>query len=437
MFGTPTFLEYTMVTSTNTSDAILARMMALHPKIIDLTLDRMWRLLEALGNPQEKLPPVVHLAGTNGKGSTQAIVRAGLEGRGDKVHAYTSPHLARFHERIRLAGNLIDEGHLAAVLDECWEANDKQNITYFEITTCAAMLAFSRTAADYTLLEVGLGGRLDATNVIGTPELTVITPVSKDHEQFLGETIAEIAAEKAGILKRGVPCIVGPQSDEAMDVVERAAARVGAPLIAYGQHWHVHEERGRLVFQDERGLLDLPLPALAGAHQIQNAGAALAALRYLGADEAACEAAMRNVSWPARMQRLKKGPLVEAAAGAELWLDGGHNAAAGKALADVISQLPVRSTHLVCGMLNTKDISGYLTPLAQVADSLTAVSIPDEPNTLPAEETARAAQSAGFEAYESVNVLDAINAIIERSPGSRVLICGSLYLAGAVLRENA
>jgi len=437
LFGTPTFLEYTMVTSTNTSDAILARMMALHPKIIDLTLDRMWRLLEALGNPQEKLPPVVHLAGTNGKGSTQAIVRAGLEGRGDKVHAYTSPHLARFHERIRLAGNLIDEGHLAAVLDECWEANDKQNITYFEITTCAAMLAFSRTAADYTLLEVGLGGRLDATNVIGTPELTVITPVSKDHEQFLGETIAEIAAEKAGILKRGVPCIVGPQSDEAMDVVERAAARVGAPLIAYGQHWHVHEERGRLVFQDERGLLDLPLPALAGAHQIQNAGAALAALRYLGADEAACEAAMRNVSWPARMQRLKKGPLVEAAAGAELWLDGGHNAAAGKALADVISQLPVRSTHLVCGMLNTKDISGYLTPLAQVADSLTAVSIPDEPNTLPAEETARAAQSAGFEAYESVNVLDAINAIIERSPGSRVLICGSLYLAGAVLRENA
>ena len=437
MLRTPTFLEHIMVNSTNTSDAILARMMALHPKIIDLTLDRMWRLLEALGNPQEKLPPVVHLAGTNGKGSTQAMIRAGLEGRGDRVHAYTSPHLARFNERIRLAGDLIDERHLAAVLDECWDANNKQNITYFEITTCAAILAFSRTAADYTLLEVGLGGRLDATNIIGTPELTVITPVSKDHEQFLGETIAEIAAEKAGILKRGVPCIVGPQSEEAMEVIEQAAARVGAPLFTYGQHWHVHEERGRLVFQDEHGLLDLPLPALAGAHQIQNAGTALAALRYLGADEAACEAAMRDVSWPARMQRLKEGPLVEVAAGAELWLDGGHNAAAGKALADVISQLPVRSTHLVCGMLNTKDISGYLTPLAQVADSLTAVSIPDEPNTLPAEETARAAQNAGFEAYESANVLDAINAIIERSPGSRVLICGSLYLAGAVLRENA
>ncbi|NKW91239.1 bifunctional folylpolyglutamate synthase/dihydrofolate synthase [Rhodobacteraceae bacterium R_SAG9] len=426
-----------MGTSTNTSDAILARMMALHPKIIDLTLDRMWRLLEALDNPQEKLPPVVHLAGTNGKGSTQAMIRAGLEGRGDKVHAYTSPHLARFHERIRLAGELIDETHLSAVLDECWEANNKQNITYFEITTCAALLAFSRAAADYTLLEVGLGGRLDATNVIETPELTVVTPVSKDHEQFLGETIAEIAAEKAGILKRGVPCVVGPQSEEAMEVIEQAAARVGAPLIAYGQHWHVFEERGRLVFQDERGLLDLPLPALAGAHQIQNAGAALAALRHLGADEAACEAAMRNVSWPARMQRLKEGPLVDAAADAELWLDGGHNAAAGQALADVIAKLPKRPTHLVCGMLNTKDIAGYLTPLAQVADTLMAVSIPAEANTLPAEATARAAEEAGLKASESANVLEAVTDIVSRFPEGRILICGSLYLAGAVLRENA
>ncbi len=426
-----------MGTPANTSDAILARMMALHPKIIDLTLDRMWRLLEALGSPQEKLPPVVHLAGTNGKGSTQAMIRAGLEGGGRKVHAYTSPHLARFHERIRLAGELIDETHLSAVLDECWEANNKQNITYFEITTCAALLAFSRTAADYTLLEVGLGGRLDATNVIDTPELTVITPVSKDHEQFLGETIAEIAAEKAGILKRGVPCVVGPQCDEAMDVIEQAGARVGAPLIAYGQHWHVYEERGRLVFQDERGLLDLPLPALTGDHQIQNAGAALAALRHLGADEAACEAAMRDVSWPARMQRLKEGPLVEAAAGAELWLDGGHNAAAGKALADVISKLPKRPTHLVCGMLNTKDIAGYLTPLAQVADTLMAVSIPGEVNTLPAEETARAAEEAGLTTSESANVLEAVSDIVSRFPEGRILICGSLYLAGAVLRENA
>ncbi|MFY0662695.1 MAG: bifunctional folylpolyglutamate synthase/dihydrofolate synthase [Shimia sp.] len=426
-----------MGTPANTSDAILARMLALHPKIIDLTLDRMWRLLEALGNPQEKLPPVVHLAGTNGKGSTQAMIRAGLEGRGNQVHAYTSPHLARFHERIRLAGKLIDDSHLSVVLDECWEANDKQNITYFEITTCAALLAFSRTPADYTLLEVGLGGRLDATNVIDAPALTVITPISKDHEQFLGETIAEIAAEKAGILKRGAPCIVGPQSDEAMDVIEQTAARVGAPLIAYGQHWHVYEERGRLVFQDEMGLLDLPLPALTGAHQVQNAGAALAALRHLGGNDAAYEAAMTNVAWPARMQRLKDGPLVKAAAGAEVWLDGGHNAAAGKALAEVIAKLPSQPTHLICGMLNTKDILGYLTPLAQVAETLTAVSIPGESNTLPAEETANAAQKAGLEAAEGANVLEAIQNIVTRSPGDRILICGSLYLAGAVLRENS
>ncbi len=425
-----------MVISSHTSDTILARMMALHPKIIDLTLDRMWRLLEALGHPQERLPPVVHLAGTNGKGSTQAMIRAGLEGQGHKVHAYTSPHLARFHERIRLAGELIDETHLSAVLDECWEANEKQNITYFEITTCAALLAFSRTPADYTLLEVGLGGRLDATNVIDAPALTVITPISKDHEQFLGETIAEIAAEKAGILKRGVPCIVGPQPDEAMVVIEQTAARIGAPLIVYGQQWHVFEERGRLVFQDETGLLDLPLPTLKGAHQLQNAGAALAALRHLGADDTACEAAMVNVSWPARMQRLKKGPLIEAAAGAEVWLDGGHNAAAGKALAEVITKLPSRPTHLICGMLNTKDILGYLTPLAQVADTLTAVSIPGESNTLPAEETARAAKQAGFEASEGADVREAVQNIVSRSPESRILICGSLYLAGAVLREN-
>ncbi len=426
-----------MATPFSTSDAILARMMALHPKIIDLTLDRMWRLLAALDNPQDKLAPIVHLAGTNGKGSTQAMIRAGLEGGGNKVHAYTSPHLARFHERIRIAGDLINEDHLTAVLDECWNANDRQNITYFEITTCAAILAFSRTPADYTLLEVGLGGRLDATNVVDTPALSVITPVSKDHEQFLGETIAKIAGEKVGIIKRGVPCVVGPQSAEAMEVIENTALRLSAPLIAYGQQWHVFEERGRLIFQDERGLLDLPLPALVGAHQVQNAGAALAALRHLGADENACEAAMRNVTWPARMQRLKEGPLVEAASGAEVWLDGGHNAAAGNALADVISTMPKRPTHLICGMLNTKDTLGYLSPLAQVVDSLSAVSIPGESNTLPASETAFSATKAGIEAGESAGVEQAIQEIVSRCPEGRILICGSLYLAGAVLRENA
>lgn len=423
------------MTQTN-SDAILARMMALHPKIIDLTLDRVDRLLTALDNPHEKLPPVIHLAGTNGKGSTQAMIRAGLEGWGKRVHAYTSPHLARFHERIRLAGDLISEAHLTAVLDECYAKNGGESITYFEITTAAAILAFARTPADYTLMEVGLGGRVDATNVFDKPELTVITPVSIDHEQFLGDTLAKIAAEKAGIIKRGVPCVVGPQPEEAMEVIEAAAARHGAPLIAYGQHWHVYEENGRLVFQDERGLLDLPLPALLGAHQILNAGAALAALRTLGAGEAACEAAMTQAEWPARMQRLKTGPLAEAAGRAELWLDGGHNAAAGIALAEVLSKLPKRPTHLICGMLNTKDVTGYMRPLAAEASSLTAISIPDEANTLPAEETAAAARTAGIEAFTAENAAEALQAIIAKDPDARVLICGSLYLAGAILREN-
>ncbi len=418
-----------------TSDAILARMMALHPKIIDLTLDRVWRLLAALDNPQDKLPPVIHIAGTNGKGSTQAMIRAGLEGWGKSVHAYTSPHLARFHERIRLAGDLISEDHLTQVLDECYSANGEESITYFEITTVAGLLAFSRTPADYTLLEVGLGGRLDATNVI-TPEVSVITPISIDHEQFLGNTLAKIAGEKAGIIKRGVPVVVGPQPDEAMEVIEDTAMRLGAPLIAYGQHWHVHEERGRLVYQDERGLLDLPLPNLMGAHQIQNAGAALAVLRHLGAEEAACEAAVVAAQWPARMQRLKTGPLVEIAGAAELWLDGGHNAAAGIALADVLAKLPKRPTHLICGMLNTKDVTGYLRPLAAEATSLTAVSIPGEAATLSAEETEAAAKSVDLQADTAENVTEALKAILARNPNSRVLICGSLYLAGAILREN-
>lgn len=418
-----------------TSDAILDRMMSLHPKVIDLTLDRVWRLLKALDNPQEKLPPVIHIAGTNGKGSTQAMIRAGLEGMGKSVHAYTSPHLARFHERIRLAGELISEDYLTEVLDECYAKNGGISITYFEITTCAALLAFARRDADYTLLEVGLGGRLDATNVI-EPEVTVITPVSIDHEQFLGNTLAKIASEKAGIIKRGVPCVVGPQEEEAMDVIEATAERLGAPLLAYGQHWHVTTERGRLIYQDERGLLDLPLPALLGAHQVINAGAALAALRYLGADDTACEAAMINAEWAARMQRLKTGPLVTTAGDAELWLDGGHNAAAGAAIAELLKSLPKRDTHLICGMLNTKDVSGYLSPIAAEVESLTAVSIPGEANTLPAEATALAASHVGMEALTAESVEEALANILQTSPDSRVLICGSLYLAGTVLREN-
>lgn len=418
------------------SDVILERMMALHPKVIDLTLGRMFRLLDALGNPQNNLPPIIHIAGTNGKGSTQAMIRAGLEAAGKTVHAYTSPHLARFHERIRLAGELISEDALTAVLDECYAANGGETITYFEITTAAALLAFSRTPADYTLLEVGLGGRLDATNVMEKTALSIITPVSLDHQQFLGDTLPEIAGEKAGIIKRGVPCIVGPQEEAGLDVIEATAARLGAPLSVYGQHWHVGQEAGRLVYQDETGLLDLPLPNLPGTHQVMNAGAALAALRHFDMDEAACEAAMTQAHWPARMQKLREGPLVEAAGEAELWLDGGHNAAAGVAIADVLAQGPKRPTHLICGMLNTKDVQGYMRPLSQHVHGLHAVSIPGEKATLSAQETAAAARAVGIEAYEAENVADALQAIIAKDPHARVLICGSLYLAGAILREN-
>ncbi len=418
------------------TDLILERMMALHPKIIDLTLDRVWRLLAAVDHPERRLPPVVHIAGTNGKGSTLAMIRAGLDGAGQTAHAYTSPHLARFHERIRLAGDLITEAHLSEVLDRCEMANAGAPITYFEITTVAALLAFAETPADWTLLEVGLGGRLDATNVVDKPALTVITPVSIDHVQYLGDTLAQIAGEKAGIIKPGVPVVVGPQPDEALEVIERVAARAGAPMLVHGQHWQVWQERGRLVFQNETGLLDLPMPALIGPHQIDNAGAALAGLRCLGFDEGACAAAMTDVTWPARMQRLRHGPLVDAAGGAELWLDGGHNPAAGTMIASLLADLPPRPTHLVCGMLNTKDVAGYLRPLAGVASSLTAVSIPGETATLAAEETARIGAANGHDAATAPDLDTAITRISARDPGARILICGSLYLAGQVLRDN-
>ncbi len=411
--------------------------MALHPKIIDLTLDRVWRLLDALGNPQKDLPPVIHIAGTNGKGSTLAMTRAGLEAVGKTCHAYTSPHLARFHERIRLAGTLISEPHLTEVLDECYAANKGAAITYFEITTCAAILAFARTPADYTLLEVGLGGRLDATNVVERPALTMITPVSFDHPQFLGNTVAEIAGEKAGILKRGVPCVVSAQTEDAETVIEARAAKVGAPLIAQNQHWHAWEERGRLVYQDETGLLDLPPPALMGAHQFQNAGAAITALRHLGFDEAACEGAVTNVTWPARMQRLRTGPLIDAYPKAEFWLDGGHNAACGGTLAETLQRLPERDTHMVCGLMNTKDVAGYLAPMVRHTTSLRAVSIPGETNTLPGVDTAAAALEAGMNAQVADSVSAAVAQIATENPTARILICGSLYLAGHVLREHS
>jgi len=427
------------------SDAILARLLALHPKVIDLSLERLERLLAALGNPERNLPPVIHIAGTNGKGSTGAFIRAGLEAAGKTVHAYTSPHLARFHERIRLAGELIDEDSLSALLEECEIANGGEPITFFEITTAAAFLAFSRTNADYTILEVGLGGRLDATNVIDRPALTVITPVSVDHQSYLGETLAEIAGEKAGILKRGVPAVVGPQQETAMGVIAGQARRLAVPIHAADADWTARREVRGFSLQYESGLVDLPAPALPGDHQIDNAALAAMSLILLGFDEPSIlSAAARTAQWPARMQRLKSGALIESApAGSEVWLDGGHNPAAGEALARLLADMEERDPkplHMICGMLNTKDVTGYLRPFQGLARRIYCLSIPGEDATLTSDELADFAEAAELDAVEVEDAEEAMRLITGEEDAAitppRILICGSLYLAGRILREN-
>lgn len=422
------------------SDAILDRLLGLHPKIIDLSLDRMERILAALGHPERDLPPVIHIAGTNGKGSVAAMLRAGLEAAGERVHVYTSPHLVRFHERIRLAGALIDEDALSALLEECEAANVGAPITYFEITTAAAFLAFARTPADYLILETGLGGRLDATNVVDRPALTVITPVSMDHQQYLGDTLARIAGEKAGILKRGAPCIVGPQVDEAMDVIDSRADALDVSLITYGRDWQSWEEHGRLIFQDEGGLMDLAAPALPGRHQFFNAGIAIAALKQLGLGEDACAAGPALADWPGRIQRLRGGPLATSAPeGADIILDGGHNESAGKALADYLAaatELTEHPVYLVCGMLKTKSAADFLAPFDGVARKVYTVRVPDAEASFEADELADLARSAGLYAEPVETVADAVYSIgASAEPGARIVICGSLYLVGAVLRE--
>lgn len=410
--------------------------MDLHPKVIDLTLDRVLLLLKYLGNPQLSLPPVIHIAGTNGKGSTQAMIRAGLEATGKLVHAYTSPHLAKFHERIRIAGKLITEEALTQQLDTCYEANNGQNITYFEITTCAALRAFSQVSADYTILEVGLGGRLDATNVVNKPAACIITPIDLDHQQFLGDTIAKIAYEKAGILKQGVTAIIGPQHDEAREIIEKQAAKVGATLLIHGQDWHVDVEAGNLIYQDENGRLDLPLPSLPGPHQIENAGAAIATLRFLKMNKINCTGAVTDAIWPARMERLQTGSLVDTLPHNDIWLDGGHNPAAGRAIAATLESLPKRDTHIICGMINTKEVEGFLKPISKHCKSLTALSIPDVPNAISEIELMEVGNGFGLTCFQGKNINQILKNLSELYPGSRILICGSLYLAGHVLREN-
>jgi dihydrofolate synthase/folylpolyglutamate synthase len=421
------------------AERVLTRFGRLHPKKIDLSLGRIERLLTALGNPQENLPPVIHVAGTKGKGSTVATMRACLEAAGHRVHAYISPHLVRFNERIRLAGALIDDAALAALLEEVEQVNEGREITFFEITTSAAFLAFSRAPADFVLLEVGLGGRLDTTNVVRHPAVTAIVPVSLDHQAFLGNTIAAIAGEKAGILKPGSPAVIAPQVDEAETVIEARAAAVGAPLYRAGREWHCGRRGEGMRYEGERWRLDLPLPSLLGAHQVLNAGTAIACLERLAAVRMAPEAiadGLLHIDWPARLQLLRRGPLVEMMPGWELWLDGGHNPAAGEVLGAVVADWQNRPLYLVVGMLNTKDSAGFLAPMAAYARSLQAVTIPGEENPLPAATIAAAARSVGIPAETAESVEAALRSIATADTGGRVLICGSLHFAGVVLREN-
>lgn len=428
----------------NSSDALMGRFLALHPRKIDLSLGRTERLLAALGDPHKRMPPTIHVAGTNGKGSTVAFLRAMLEAEGKRVHVYTSPHLVRFHERIRLAGSLVSEEQLAAAFERCERANAGEPITVFEITTAAAFLLFSETPADALLLEVGLGGRFDSTNVIEKPIVSVITPVSMDHMDFLGDTLGKIAFEKAGILKAGVPAIIAPQEDDALSVIERQAARMRAPLSIAGRDYHIAEEGGRLVYDDARGLLDLPLPRLQGRHQHHNAAAAIAALRIAFPDvgSPAIEAGLREANWPARMQPLTRGALVDAAPpGAELWLDGGHNASGGAAAAAAMAELEAQNARpliLISAMLVSKDMSGLLQPFAGLAREIICVQMSGDSAAHAPEAMAQAGAALGIVATLAPGVPEALQALAARDwpKPPRILIAGSLYLAGEVLRAN-
>lgn len=436
------------------SDALFQELKALHPMMIDLSLDRLTGLLEALGRPQDRLSPVIHVAGTNGKGSVCAYLTAILQAAGLRVHLYTSPHLVRFHERIALAGAdgrtaPIGDSALRHVLQRVQAANAGRAMTFFEMTTAAALLAFSETPADVVILEVGLGGRLDATNVVEKPAVTVITPVALDHADKLGDSVAAIAREKAGIIKPGVPCVVGPQEDEAFLVIQSVAEREGAPLIAWGQDFDAFPQNGRLIFQDEGRLMDLPIPVLRGRHQMSNAGIAIAGARAFARavtdsriDEAAIAVGLTTASWPGRMMPVTSGPLrAQLGADDELWIDGGHNPAAGRAIAGTIADLEdaaPKPTFLVAGLLANKDARGFFAPFAGLARALIAVPIgvSGETGSGAAPETiVAAAEAVGISARAAPSLPDALGALQQAHRGpKRVLICGSLYLAGEALK---
>ncbi|MFK7791144.1 MAG: folylpolyglutamate synthase/dihydrofolate synthase family protein [Devosiaceae bacterium] len=434
-------------TSTEKVDVLelLHRFTTLHPRAWDLGLERLTRLLADLGNPQNRLPPVVHVAGTNGKGSTIAFIRAMLEADGRAAHVYSSPHLVRFNERIRLGktggGTFVSDDMLTEALLHCERVNKGQPITFFEATTAVAMYLFANHSADATLLEVGLGGRLDATNVLDTPHICAITPISMDHMGFLGDTLEKIAGEKAGILKRDVTAVIGQQEPEALDVIRAVAQRVGAPLVVHGQDYMAYEEHGRLVYQDAFGLMDLSLPRLTGRHQIDNAGLAIACLRHSDLDltDDAFEMAMSTVTWPGRLQKLT-GDLAALAPSCDVWLDGGHNEGGGKALAEAMADLEdrvPRPLYVVAGMLRTKDASAFFAPFEGLARQVVAIPIPEHEKSYDTVSLAASAAEGGTFASVSPSLEDALQEV-ETAAGepARILICGSLYMAGYALKAD-
>ncbi|MBS3849587.1 bifunctional folylpolyglutamate synthase/dihydrofolate synthase [Devosia sp. BSSL-BM10] len=422
------------------TDAILKRLGQLHPKLIDLSLDRMLPLLDALGRPQDKLPPVIHVAGTNAKGSTIAYLRAFLEAAGQRVHVYNSPHLVHFNERIRLAGKLVSTRRLNQMLEHVEAVNAGRPITFFEVTTVVAMMLYAETEADYLLLETGMGGTYDTTNIVAHPLGVIITPVDLDHQGFLGNTIAEIAVSKAGILKRGSKAVIGMQQEEGRAVIDRAARRLGITPLFQGEDFHGAAQDGRLVYQDEDGLLDLPPPALIGAHQYDNAALAIAATRQFGlpVDEAALAKGLRQVVWPARMMPLRGRLRDLLGPGSELWLDGGHNVHGATALAQAIDEMNRNRPAplvLIMGMMNTRSPAAFLGPFAGKAEQVFTLTVPNEPNAHKATDMAETIKAAGFAATPKRSILSALQAAAA-IPNARVLICGSLYLAGDVLAKN-
>ena len=430
-------------------DQLIARLSALHPRQIDLSLDRMHRLLAALDHPERGLPPVIHVAGTNGKGSTVAYLRAILEAAGLRVHVFTSPYLVRINECFRLGrhggGVLVDDDELRGTLEHCERANKGEPVTIFEIETAAAFCLFARHPADVVVLEVGLGGRLDSTNVIETPLAAVIAPVSMDHTEFLGDNLTAIAGEKAAIIKRNVPVVCAEQAPEAMAVIEAQANRMRAPIHANGQQWHVSVERGRLVYQDERGLMDLAAPKLFGRHQFDNAGLAIATLRAIDAVKIsmpAFEAGIVNAEWPARMQRLVSGALVEQGPpGCEIWLDGGHNAEGGRVTAAALGDLEERVSRplvVIAGMMANKDAGAFLANFAGLTRHIVAVPIPGHDKAMPPDRLADAARALGMRVENATSVEAALQALsrLAYEVPPRILITGSLYLAGHVLAVN-